>query len=260
MTEAREPQAGTSTGPGPEGWWSTFFVEDHARFQMALSEETHDSEAEADLLITLAGISQDSRVLDAPCGQGRHAIRLAQAGAVVTGVDSSPAMLERAELDAQNRGVNVRWIHADMRTVSWVSQFDCAICLGGSFGYFGRCGDGAFLAALRHAVRLGGSLVLDAPSLEFIRAHHRPVHESVVGGRPVILYRHLDPASGAARIRVVIDTEQGPVSRMYHQQLYTADELRTMIAAAGFAVYDVLDASDVSGFDSNRGHLLVLAH
>lgn len=251
--------AGAHAGPGPEGWWNEFFTRDHARFQMALSEQTHDSDAETELLTNLIGISHGSRVLDAPCGQGRHAIRLAQKGAIVTGIDASTVMLQKAQHNAENLGIDVRWVHADMRRISWTSEFDCALCLGGSFGYFGRDGDENFLRALRRAVRPGGCLVLDIPSLEFISTHHQPVHESWVGGRRVVQLRHLDAGRGHARIFVTIETEHGPVSRTYFQQLYQQDQLCAMLTAAQFTVLQILDVADVAAFQSNRGHVLVLA-
>ncbi len=245
--------------PGPEGWWNKFFVGDHAHFQMALTDEGHDSDAEAGLLVRLARISPGTHVLDIPCGQGRHALRLAKAGATVTGVDSSSAMIERAARDAHDQGVEVSWIHSDMRSVAWRSAFDCVICLGGSFGYFGRCGDQAFLKTLHGALKPDGCLVLDVPSLEVIRARHKPVHESVIGGLRVVQRRYLDPASGAASISVMIDTGRGDIARTYYQQLYLVDELRTMLAASGFEVREILDASHVAEFSSNSGHLLWVA-
>jgi len=45
MTQALQ----TYDAPGPEAWWTDFFINDHVRFQMALAEESHDSDVETDL-------------------------------------------------------------------------------------------------------------------------------------------------------------------------------------------------------------------
>jgi SAM-dependent methyltransferase len=193
------------------------------------------------------------------CTYSGPKVSTAKAGAVVTGVDSSSAMIGRTERDAHDQGVEVSWIQSDMRSVAWGSVFDCAICLGGSFGYFGRVGDQAFLRTLQEALRPDGCLVLDVPSLEIIRAHHEPVHESVIGGLRVVQHRYLDPTSGVARISVIIETGRGHISRTYYQQLYLTDELRAMLAASSFEVREILDASHVAEFSSNSGHLLVVA-
>jgi hypothetical protein len=104
-----------------------------------------------------------------------------------------------------------------------------------------------------------GCLVLGIPSLKIIRARHKPVPEPVIGGLRVVQRRYLEPASGAASISVMIETGRGDISRTYYQQLYLVDELRAMLAAAGFEVREILDASHVAEFSSNSGHLLLVA-
>ncbi len=246
--------------PGPEGWWSEFFTGEHAEFQIAMSEETHDSDAEVELLIRLGRVTSGSRVLDIPCGQGRHAIRLAEAGADVIGVDASSTMLERAMRDAEGRRVQVIWIHSDMRQFEAATPFDVTICLGGSFGYFGRNGDQDFLGTLWHALKPGGILALDMPSFEYIRARHNPRHESSHSHQHVIQQRHLDPETGAARIDVITVSRRGRTPRAYYQQLYRTDEVQEMLASCGFEILEALEASEVPEYRTNVGHVLLVAY
>lgn len=66
-------------------------------------------EVEVDrLLEEVAGL----RVLDAGCGTGRHAVRLAGRGAAVTGVDFSEGMLARASAKPGAEGA--RWVRHDL--------------------------------------------------------------------------------------------------------------------------------------------------
>src|SRR5690242_9664115 len=64
---------------------------------------TYDSDGnplialEEPLVAELLGDVRRLRVLDVGCGTGRHALRLAQAGAYVTAIDFSAAMLEQAK-------------------------------------------------------------------------------------------------------------------------------------------------------------------
>jgi ubiquinone/menaquinone biosynthesis C-methylase UbiE len=53
-------------------------------------------------------------VLELGCGTGRVTIPMAQVGADVTGLDSSPAMLDIARAKAQQAGVAVTWVEGDM--------------------------------------------------------------------------------------------------------------------------------------------------
>ena len=58
------------------------------------------------------------RALDLGCGEGRNAVWLAQRGWEVTGVDFSQVGLDKAARLAEQRGVSVQWLRADV--VAWV--------------------------------------------------------------------------------------------------------------------------------------------
>ena len=60
----------------------------------------------------LLGPVEGLRVLDAGCGTGRHALRLAERGAVVTGVDFSSGMLAQAREKAGAE--RVRFVEHDL--------------------------------------------------------------------------------------------------------------------------------------------------
>lgn len=54
------------------------------------------------------------RALDLACGEGRNAVWLAQRGWDVTGVDFSQVGLDKGRRLAQERGVPVQWVRADV--------------------------------------------------------------------------------------------------------------------------------------------------
>lgn len=87
--------------------------------------EIYDDEANPLVLIEepeLARVLGDVtglEILDVGCGTGRHAVRLANAGAKVTGVDFSSGMLDKAR--AKPGAAAVRFIHQD---ASGVLPFD----------------------------------------------------------------------------------------------------------------------------------------
>ena len=54
------------------------------------------------------------RALDLACGEGRNAVWLAQRGWQVTGVDFSQVGLDKAARLAEQRGVSVEWLRADV--------------------------------------------------------------------------------------------------------------------------------------------------
>jgi ubiquinone/menaquinone biosynthesis C-methylase UbiE len=68
-------------------------------------------------LVDALEIGRGQRVLDIACGAGNVAIPAAVAGADVTGVDITPALLERGAVDASAAGVDVAWVEGDAESL-----------------------------------------------------------------------------------------------------------------------------------------------
>jgi SAM-dependent methyltransferase len=58
-----------------------------------------------------------ARLLDAGCGSGQYALAFAARGAVVTGVDLSPRMIQRAREHAAEREISVSWRVGDLSSL-----------------------------------------------------------------------------------------------------------------------------------------------
>jgi hypothetical protein len=71
------------------GWWETFFDADYLQLWEGAELEGR-TEHEVEGLWTVLGLSENSNVLDAPCGHGRISRGLAARGARVVGVFLSP--------------------------------------------------------------------------------------------------------------------------------------------------------------------------
>lgn len=77
----------------------------------------------------LLGSAPSKRILDLGSGTGEHARFLASKGFDVTGLDSSPAMLEKSRA---SEGAGVRFLSGDMRELTSVveGRFGAALCIG----------------------------------------------------------------------------------------------------------------------------------
>ncbi len=94
------------------------------------------------------------RVLDVACGNGRHAIGAAQRGAAVVGVDADEAKLTVARRQAEEAGVTVEWVCADLtRAPLPPGPFDMVMV----FNYLDR----ARMPELLQAVKPGGYLLME---------------------------------------------------------------------------------------------------
>src|SRR3990172_6994626 len=118
--------------------------------------------AEVDFLERSLSLQPGARVLDVPCGFGRHAVELAARGFRVTAVDLSEEAISEAQERTEAAGLTVEWIQADMRDLPWRSEFDAAYCFGNSFGYLEPAGTSAFVHAMARALKPGARLALDS--------------------------------------------------------------------------------------------------
>jgi SAM-dependent methyltransferase len=147
-------------------WYEEVFDEDFLRtLPFTTSEQTS---REVSFIRQSLAPPKDAELLDVGCGYGRHALELAQLGFRLTGLDLSLPMLIRAADHAQRRGLSVNFVHADMREMTFSSQFDGAYCMLSSFGYFDEETNLRVATAICKALKPGGRLLLDIINRDYI--------------------------------------------------------------------------------------------
>jgi SAM-dependent methyltransferase len=141
-------------------WWRDFFSGLPVEFWLRVptAEQTR---GEADFIEKALGLPAGARVLDVPCGGGRHALELAARGYRLTGVDLSEDFLMAARAQAMERQLAVAWQRQPMDELAWQGEFDGAYCFGNSFGYLDDAGNARFLKAVARALKPGGRFALD---------------------------------------------------------------------------------------------------
>jgi SAM-dependent methyltransferase len=124
-----------------------------ASFQAAAAEG-RDVHGEAHFVHGL--LSGPGRVLDAGCGTGRVAIRLAELGHDVVGVDLDPRMLGQARADAPA----LTWVQADLAGLALDGDpFDLVVAAGNVIPLVAAGTEAAVVASLTGQLRPGGLLV-----------------------------------------------------------------------------------------------------
>ena len=120
------------------------------------------------LELALEAARAGAEVLEIGCGTGRIALRLAQAGVRVVGLDLSPSMLALAREKSGNLD-GARWIEGDMRSFDLGRQFPLILIPGHSFLHLLTAEDQ--LASLRRILRHllpGGRLVIHLDHQDYV--------------------------------------------------------------------------------------------
>jgi SAM-dependent methyltransferase len=219
----------------PRGWWRSYF--DDAFFQLhdALFSEA-DSRGEVAAMRELLALPWGARVLDVPCGWGRHTRLFRQAGCTAFGADLSLPLLQRARAAERGRA-RVPYAAADVRFLPFAdAAFDAVVNVFTSLGLF--LDDAEDEAALREAHRVlapGGAFLLESMHRDdVIAAYAERDGWTLPDGTQVQVRRRFDPVTGISHER--LRWRRGPEhGRKQHAlRLRTATEIAALLHAAGF--------------------------
>lgn len=221
-------------------WYTATF----GRLWLRLHPHRDDAEAErhAPALLALLGLRAGQRLLDVGCGAGRYARAFAARGLRVTGVDLSAEMLEEARSRSPNLPGMPIYLQADARALPFAAQFEGAVSLFTSLGYFDRRQDDlAILRGVARALVPGGAFLLDYLNPAHVRStlvpdeqvaivgydvHQlRSIEESAAG--PVVLKRTVVRRHGARRVEAEL---------FERVRLYEPAEIDALLAEAGLVV------------------------
>jgi SAM-dependent methyltransferase len=232
------------------------FGDDYLHFYAGhLTDELNDREA--DEIVSLLGLGDGEKVLDAPCGHGRISNRLARRGMDVVGVDASTRFLEIA----REAGTDADYRVGDLRQLPVKGPFDAVISWFTSFGYFDDDENRHVLAEYRRVLRPGGRLLLETQNHdEFVRRFTpAPFSRQLqVDDDLMIDTSEFDCVTGRIETDRVI-VRDGRVRRMHFSVRFpTIPELRIWLADAGFAA-SVFRARDGGVPAIDRPRLVVVA-
>ncbi len=149
-----------------DAWYRRYFGPDYLRiYRLA------DTPAQLAFLTARLAPLAPARVLDLPCGHGRHAVPLSRLGLRFVGLDLSLPFLHVAQRSAADEGVPLPLVRGDMRWFPFTAaSFDAAICMFNSLGYFERDEDNQLvLNEFGRVVRPGGPLLLDLANIDHVR-------------------------------------------------------------------------------------------
>jgi SAM-dependent methyltransferase len=241
------------------GWWRTYF--DDAWFDL------HDplfgeaaSRAEVAAMRELLALPWGARVLDVPCGWGRHTRLLAEAGCKAFGADLSLPLLRRARAQAGRRRPLLA--AADLRQLPYAAaSFDAVINVFTSLGLF--LNDAEDLAVLREARRVlrpGGALLLESMHRDdVVAAYAERDRWQLPDGTEVRVRRRFDAVTGVSHEALRWRRGDTGGRKAHSLRLRTATEIAGLLGAAGFGDSRYFGDWDGTPFRHDSPRLIAVA-
>jgi SAM-dependent methyltransferase len=164
--------------------------------EKAYREKQRDlTHPEAKALCRLLGLIPGSKILDLYCGNGRHAVELAQKGFKVVGIDISFSRISFARNWARDEDAGATFLIGDAQALPLRQTFEAVLILGGSFTHWQEEERNiSLLLGFRKVLKPGGLLLIDNPNpLRFWRIQHP---EGTMAEQRKVLYFDLPLGQG----------------------------------------------------------------
>jgi SAM-dependent methyltransferase len=247
-----------SAGPP---WWRTHFDDTWFALHEPLFPEAL-SRREVAGIIELLGLPLGARLLDVPCGWGRHTDLLRDAGYDAFGADLSPDLLGRARRRGKGRAASLPYAAADLRWLPFAdAAFDAAINVFTSLGLFAS--DREDVRALREigrVLRPAGRLLLETMHRdEVVAAYAEEDSWRLPDGTRVTATRRFDPVTGISHETWHWTKGRQSGERSHSLKLRTATDVVRLLGRAGYRGIRCFGDWDGGPFDRRSASLILVA-
>ena len=236
-------------------FWVDFYpgLYPEARWQAAV--------AEVAAVVDLLGMAAGARVLDFCCGPGRHSVEMSRRGLLVTGVDRTAPYLDQARDRADRDGLEVEFVHDDVRRFLREDAFDYAVSMFTSFGYFeDPSDDRRLLQNVFASLRPGGLLLMDMLGKEVVARALQPRTWSEP--EPGLYFlEERQPSEGWEYIdnRWTLIRDGEVREQRYRIRVYSGVELKAVMLSVGFSRVDLYGSLEGAPYDHSARRLVAVA-
>ncbi len=237
-------------------WWRKPFDQGLYPLDSIARDWKEKTETEIVSLRRILRLARGAKILDVGCGVGRHSIALEKEGFAVTGADFSRRYLALAK----KRSRKVKFVRADMRVLPFEKEFDGAINLFSSFGYFKSPADDLkTLKSIFRALKPGGRFLIDNLNYEGFDKVFSPQCWSELGDGTLVLEQRTPPdKSRVLKSAWLFVRKDGKRSEMYSEiRAYDFSSLSRLFKKAGFT--DVRQHAPLTGGKKPWRRLVVSA-
>ena len=204
------------------------------------------------------GHDPGSTLLDAPCGIGRHSLRLAGVGYSVTGIDLSEMYVNIATQTSRAEGGAAKFVCGDILNPASVlgsrPGFDVIISMFTSNGYFGKSGDITMFSKFREIAADNATLIVQTVNRDWVVRNFEPEGMDTAGDLRVIQNRAFEFETST----ILNDWEfwegSGPdikhkLSIHMRHRVYSLHEMMELLEHTGWSVAQTYGTSDAQMSD-----------
>ena len=119
----------------------------------------------AEWIVSHFGVDNKTIIADFGCGPGLYTTRLAERGATVTGIDFSENSLKYAQQDAEQKGLEINYVHTNYLDFETTHRFDLITMIMCDYCALSPEQRKRMLSKFSSLLKTGGTVLLDVYSL-----------------------------------------------------------------------------------------------
>jgi len=223
-----------------------------------------------DFIENVCDLSPGMRILDLGCGGGDQAKVFAEKGYRMHGVDIAPPLIEFAKKQFDDRNLSATFEVGDMRSISYICEFDACVILSGTFGFFSDKENLKLLFSIQRALKNKGKVFITFLGMDRIQKRIRSWSKVKEGWELDETWLDYETSTRCANTIIIYD--DGTIIKPkdepgYHAneriRCYSLPEIKGMLEQAGFEFITSFNSRDldlpVKQPDASTPHDIVVA-
>ena len=199
-------------------------------------------------------LKKNTKIIDIACGNGRHAIYLNLLGYDVTGIDLSKKNIESASKSSKK---NLQFFVHDMRKLFKQNEYDLAVNLFTSFGYFDKDSDNEkALLYIAKNVKNEGLVVIDFMNVKKVLMNLIKSELKIIDDIEFNITRTIKNN----KILKSINITDGEEKLFFKEEvsIITLDNFSDYIKKAGLQIIDIFGNYHLESFNALKSERLIL--
>ncbi len=226
----------------------------------AASRNIHAIQKTIDWLETK--IPKNGRILDLGCGPGLYALRLAQKGYSVVGIDISQNSLDYAKKQAEAAHLNIEYLCRDYVKEDIGTGYDAVLCIYCGIGALIQGEQNIVLKKIYNALNDGGVFIFDVFTLDIYKSKKERRNwyfcegESFWSPNPCIVLeeiKHFPDHQAWGTRTIVVEKNKNPKEFITWDTYYSKEDIERLLSHYNFKVVsineDIIDHSDFTSKD-----------
>lgn len=216
-------------------WHKTMYDLNFAKETIGSKAFNDLAKSEVAFLLKKLKLNKNAKILDVPCGTGRHAALFAKYGFDVTGIDLSNDCIKLAKKYCKNK-VELKVNSMDKLEI-YNGRFDAVLNLFSSFGYFSTDKENEnVLRQMVKCLKPGGKLVINTTNRDRLLMIYSPITAIMHGTQIRLMHRNYNPKTkyNEEQTYFIDPKSKKVVGERYHRiRLYSKDELVKLMKKVG---------------------------